>query len=327
MAKNIDDLMKHLRNKHNISISGSSQKRELRNIGYFHGYKGYRFIKNKQARISFTNFDEILTFNEFDIKLKSIFYPHVMFLETAIKNYVLEEIIAHSSSSDIDNVIKSCLTHYKSLAVNSKGYKDELHKMLNTKNIINSTVARDYKKNKAVITHFLHSYKPIPIWAIFEIISMGELGSFVHSLDIDIKRKISSSLSFNQSLDTNGLLIEKIIYCLKDLRNAIAHNDVIFDVRFQSSGIDKIIGQNIQRDGNISNVDFKSIFDYFILVIFILKKLDVSKIKIKELVNTFEKNVDEFKSKIAINYFFSIFGTNYNNKLSSLKTYIQQENY
>ena len=32
MAKNIDDLMKHLRNKHNISISGSSQKRELRNI-------------------------------------------------------------------------------------------------------------------------------------------------------------------------------------------------------------------------------------------------------------------------------------------------------
>jgi hypothetical protein len=156
---------------------------------------------------------------------------------------------------------------------------------------------------------------------------MGELGSFVHSLDIDIKRKISSSLSFNQSLDTNGLLIEKIIYCLKDLRNAIAHNDVIFDVRFQSSGIDKIIGQNIQRDGNISNVDFKSIFDYFILVIFILKKLDVSKIKIKELVNTFEKNVDEFKSKIAINYFFSIFGTNYNNKLSSLKTYIQQENY
>ena len=37
MAKNIDDLMKHLRNKHNISISGSSQKRELRNIGYFHG--------------------------------------------------------------------------------------------------------------------------------------------------------------------------------------------------------------------------------------------------------------------------------------------------
>ena len=64
MAKNIDDLMKHLRDKHNISISGSSQKRELRNIGYFHGYKGYRFIKNNPARISFTNFDEILTFIE-----------------------------------------------------------------------------------------------------------------------------------------------------------------------------------------------------------------------------------------------------------------------
>lgn len=322
MTKDINDLMKHLNDKHQISIN-ETQKRKLRNIGYFHGYKGYRFIKNEHSKIAFSNFDEILTFNEFDSKLKSIFYPHVMFLETAIKNYVLEEIIIHSSSSDIDNVIKSCLTHYKSLDVNSKGYKDELHKMLSTKNIINSTIARDYKKNKAVITHFLHSYKPIPVWAVFEIISMGELGSFVHSLDMNIKKKISKSLCFNQSLDTDGSLIEKIIYCLKDLRNAIAHNDVIFDVRFQSSGINQIIGRNIQRDGNISNVSFCFIFDYFILVIFMLKKLEVSNLETTELVNTFEKSVSDFQKKVTTNYFFLIFGSDYNNKLAELKIYIQ----
>lgn len=41
--KSIDGLMRHLRNS-GIAISGSGQKRNLMNTGYFHGYKGYRFF-------------------------------------------------------------------------------------------------------------------------------------------------------------------------------------------------------------------------------------------------------------------------------------------
>ena len=40
--KTTDGLMRHLRNN-GIAISGSTQKRQLMNTGYFHGYKGYRF--------------------------------------------------------------------------------------------------------------------------------------------------------------------------------------------------------------------------------------------------------------------------------------------
>ena len=40
--KSPDALMRHLRDN-GISISGSSQKQQLINTGYFHGYKGYRF--------------------------------------------------------------------------------------------------------------------------------------------------------------------------------------------------------------------------------------------------------------------------------------------
>ena len=36
--KTIDGLMRHLRDN-GISISGSTQKRQLVNTGYFHGYK------------------------------------------------------------------------------------------------------------------------------------------------------------------------------------------------------------------------------------------------------------------------------------------------
>lgn len=41
--KSTDALMRHLRNN-GIAISGSSQKQQLINTGYFHGYKGYRFL-------------------------------------------------------------------------------------------------------------------------------------------------------------------------------------------------------------------------------------------------------------------------------------------
>ena len=35
-----NSLMAHLRNECGISIGGSTEKRKLQNIGYYHGYKG-----------------------------------------------------------------------------------------------------------------------------------------------------------------------------------------------------------------------------------------------------------------------------------------------
>ena len=42
---------------YNISIDGSKDKKNLRNIGYYHGYKGYRYIKNPKNRITLISFD------------------------------------------------------------------------------------------------------------------------------------------------------------------------------------------------------------------------------------------------------------------------------
>ena len=42
-GKSFDSLMRHIRNSHNIEIKGSEDKKRLVNIGYYHGYKGYKF--------------------------------------------------------------------------------------------------------------------------------------------------------------------------------------------------------------------------------------------------------------------------------------------
>lgn len=38
-------LMRHIRKNHKIHINGSKDKKDLLNMGYYHGYKRYRFIK------------------------------------------------------------------------------------------------------------------------------------------------------------------------------------------------------------------------------------------------------------------------------------------
>lgn len=42
--KTTDALMRYLRDS-GIEIHGAKQKRQLINTGYFHGYKGYRFLE------------------------------------------------------------------------------------------------------------------------------------------------------------------------------------------------------------------------------------------------------------------------------------------
>lgn len=82
-VKTTNALMKYLREQHNISIDGSKDKKNLRNIGYYHGYKGYRYIKNPKNRIILTSFDEIVSIVDFDTKLKKF----IIFTNNANRNH------------------------------------------------------------------------------------------------------------------------------------------------------------------------------------------------------------------------------------------------
>ena len=59
-VKSIDALMKYLRDTHGIAIKGSAQKRKLRNMGYYHGFKGYRYITNPTNRVNYSDFNQLI---------------------------------------------------------------------------------------------------------------------------------------------------------------------------------------------------------------------------------------------------------------------------
>ena len=295
-------LMRHLRDT-GITISGSRQKRLLLNTGYFHGYKGYRFFKTSQRRLPFSSYDEIYATIQYDTQLKSLFYSKIMFIETAVKNVALECILTEAKSENIQSICNTIVSSYKNAPAGSsvEQKKKFQQSKLNLQNMIQSYLTRAYKEENPKITHFYNnaSYADVPIWALFEIITMGDFGFFLSCLTYTARNSISEQLGFDISYDTYRQLIFKYIYALKDLRNAVAHNSVVFDTRF--SGIDPTRAMKccLVQEIGLPFVNFKSIEDYVILMCYFLKMLKVPKGEIKAFIREFEKIVDDYKNVVS----------------------------
>ncbi|MCD8109558.1 MAG: Abi family protein [Clostridiales bacterium] len=299
--KSTDALMRHLRDN-GIDISGSAQKRQLINTGYYHGYKGYRFFKNAGTRLPFTSYKEVYATIQYDTALKSLFYSKMMFIETAVKNIALEGILAKANSESIQAMYDKVVSGYRNAPANStQEQKKRLQQnKLNLQNSIQSNLAYAYKKNNPKITHFYNNvgYSGVPIWALFEIMTMGDFGYLLSCLTYDVRDDISKSIGLNLACDTDRQLIYKYIYTLKDLRNAIAHNAVIFDTRFRNIDPSKAMKQCLEIEIGLPYVNFKTIGDYVLLMCYYLKLLKVPKTEIKSFVRSFEKITDEYRASV-----------------------------
>ena len=227
----IYQLMKYLRNRHHINVK-SSQTQALRNMGYYHGFKGYRFIRKDTDRVNFTSLDEVIALNKYDMQLKTVLYPKVMFIENALKSYVIEALLANSKSENFDVIYNKSLTAYRNHTPGSRAYKMEYTKRMNLKGKINAALVRDYKK-RSVVAHFFNNDITIPVWAIFETLTLGEFGTLYDCACTDVKLYVSNIMKLPTNLDSDGMNTQYFIFAIKDLRNAIAHNNVIFDTSTQ----------------------------------------------------------------------------------------------
>lgn len=320
--KTINSLMSYMRDTHCIDIRGSKDKNDLKNIGYYHGFKGYRFIKNPNNRIEFTNFSEIKALYEFDANLKTLFYKYVMFLETAIKNHVLEVVLIYGKTENFVEIYDNCMIKYKSYERGSRNYQKSISKRLKVRNKIYNNITQNYAFETPVIVHFYHKEHSIPIWAIFETLTLGEFGDFISCLDDEIKIDIRSNLHIDGRFDSNNKLIESIIFIMRDLRNYIAHNNIIFDTRFNRRNINNNVIQTIEISTGVSNITFNNILDYLVLIIYLMNNLHSTKTELKNIIKTFEKYCNELYKSLPYNLYSQIIHTDSKNKLNKLKNYI-----
>lgn len=317
----INQLMKYLRTKHNIKVK-SNQSRDLRNMGYYHGYKGYRFIRVPSQKIAFSSLDEIIALNKFDMQLKALFYPKVMFIENALKSYVIEATLDNAKSENLDVVFNKAITDYRSYMPGSETYHKQYAKRMMLKGKINSALIRDYGNNKQTVNHFFDADESIPIWAIFESLTLGEFGTFFACANSNVKLYTSGTLHLPSHLDSDGKITEYIIYSLKDLRNAVAHNNIIFDTRFRTGKINQRLISLLESEVGITNLNFKYIYAYIVLLTYVLRKMGESKTACKQFINAFIYLTDELRNQLPANVCNQILGTQQRPHLKQLQIFI-----
>ena len=319
--KSIDSLMKHLRDQ-GISIGGSGQKRKLKNIGYYHGYKGFRFVGDSSKRLPINDFSQIASLHAMDMQIKTLFYPYIMTIETALKNYTLEAVLSYTKSEDFDDIYKNCLTAYRGYHPNTGDYKKSWANRLRLRQTVDGLIFREQDK-KPFFKHFRDRGRTIPIWAIFEAMTLGEFGNFYACLDRPIKSAIVADLGMPAQFDSEALLLS-IIFSLKDLRNAIAHNAIVSDVRFKTGGISKNIGKLLKSEAGIDSINFSDITDYVILVVYLLGLLKLPKTDRKRLVSGYEGILLRYKKELPRGIYGHFVRTEAQDKLKLLKKYVMK---
>lgn len=250
----------------------------------------------------------------------------MMFIETSIKRIALESILVNANSESIQDMYDKVVSGYNNALISAT--TEQKRKMqqnkLNLQNSIQSSLAYAYKKNNPKITHFYNNigYSDIPLWALFEIMTMGDLGFLLSCLTYDVRDDISKRLSLNVSCDTGRQLIYKYIYTLKDLRNAIAHNAVVFDTRFRNIDPTSAMKQCLIIEVGVPYVNFKTIGDYIILMCYYMKLLKVSKIEIKAFIREFEKITDNYKQVVSPNIAALVIHPDLGSRMNVLKNFL-----
>lgn len=316
-AKRIDGLMKHLRDDCGIDINGSKEKLQLTQYGYYHGYKGYRFYKRSGNRIPYTDFAQIVAVIEYDNELKKLVYPALMFIEMAVKNFALEQIVPGMKDNSIDNIYKT--------KMNDEMSNNELRlKRLKLRDKLHSTLSTSYKNKNSMVSHFYNRGEEIPVWGIFEIMMLGDFADFVQCLNKDVREKIGDTLAMNVSYDTNYQLLSNALFTVKALRNATAHNNIVFDARFKDRNANKNVIRWVEDETGINNMTFEYFSDYIALIICLLKHVQYPKRKLVKFLKDYEECINELYESLPLPIYNKIVATGIQGKLKKLDSYVKK---
>lgn len=316
MPKTLNSLMKHLRDS-GIDINGSGQKRRLKNIGYYHGYKGYRFAGTASNKLPLTDFSQVVALYDFDTQLKTLFYSRVMAIETALKNYTLEAVLCDARSEAFEDIWRTSLTDYRSCS--GRSYREAWERRQRLRSEIDGIIF-DYRKRPA-IGHFRDADKDTPIWAIFEVMTLGNFGAFYDCLDRRVKTAIVRDLGMPTNLESE-LRLKDIIFALKDFRNAIAHNGVIVDVRFKSGSINTGVAQLLKQETGVGKIDFTDITDYVILLAYLMRRMGFTKTECKQLVAGYESILEKYRAELPFIIYSKLIKTSAHGKLTALRQFV-----
>lgn len=137
-----------------------------------------------------------------------------------------------------------------------------------------------------------------------------------------MKTSIVRDLGMPTNLESE-LRLSDIVFALRDLRNAIAHNGVIVDVRFKSGAVSTGVAQLIkQEETGVGKIDFGDITDYIVLLVYLMRRMGFTKTECKQLVSGYEAVLEKYRSELPFNMYSKLIRTTARGKLIALRRFV-----
>ena len=109
---------------------------------------------------------------------------------------------------------------------------------------------------------------------------------------------------------------------MKDLRNAIAHNNVIFDTRFKTGEINNRLIDLLKKEVGISNINFDYMDAYVIMITHFLKKMGETKTSCKQFLTSYQSLTENFRRESPSNICAQVPGTQHRTNMTALREFI-----
>lgn len=136
-----------------------------------------------------------------------------------------------------------------------------------------------------------------------------------------MKTSIVRDLGMPTNLESE-LRLSDIVFALRDLRNAIAHNGVIVDVRFKIGAVSTGVAQLIKQETGVGKIDFGDITDYVILLVYLMRRMGFTKTECKQLVSGYEAVLEKYRSELPFNIYSKLIKTTARGKLIALRRFV-----
>jgi len=228
--KTVEEQIELLKSRGMIFENEEYAKEILLTNNYYNiinGYKNLFIIDKTDNYKNGTKFEEVYSLYDFDRQLRSIFLEYILKIENSLRtlvayhfsknhgndNYlILNNFDIYNQNQNVNNELKEKrIKHIQSLIGNVN------------KKIANSITTTPY------INHYIINYGFVPLWVLVNILSFGDICSFLKLMKQN--ERISISIHFNiKEYDLTSLLG---ILC--HTRNLCAHGERLYNFIFPTN--------------------------------------------------------------------------------------------
>lgn len=94
-------------------------------------------------------------------------------------------------------------------------FNKEIKRRLDLRNRVYKVQTDAFTNGNRIADHYLKREANLPIWAIFELLSLGEFGHFVSCLNIGCRAKISKKIGIRPSDDSKMVYFRGLQKCVR----------------------------------------------------------------------------------------------------------------